>query len=189
VVGWPPRGDAFARSTCWPVTPNSVLYSSATDGPDTPDPVPPWETIITTAYSGLSAGRVPVSRSTLAWLRTSLRGVTEHGTGFGPFARAAFPLDKLPVASKTGTAEVFGKQSTSWFATFAPATRPEYAVVMMVSQGGTGSGVSGPSVAELYKTLFGVTGQQVDLAKASPRGGRPTAALPQVRADGTVVQP
>ena len=29
----------------------------------------------------------------------------------------------------------------------------------MVSQGGTGSGVSGPSVAELYKTLFGINGQ------------------------------
>src|SRR3954447_5431542 len=85
------------------------------------------------------AGRVPVSRSTLAWLRTSLRGVTERGTGFGPFARAQFPLGKLPVASKTGTAEVFGKQSTSWFATYAPADKPEYAVVMMVSQGGTGS--------------------------------------------------
>jgi penicillin-binding protein 2 len=135
------------------------------------------------------AGRVPVSRSTLAWLRTSLRGVTEHGTGHAPFAKAAFPLATLPVASKTGTAEVFGKQSTSWFATFAPADKPEYAVVMMVSQGGTGSGVSGPSVAELYKTLFGVTGQQVDLAMAAPPGGRPTAALPQVRADGTVVSP
>jgi penicillin-binding protein 2 len=135
------------------------------------------------------AGRVPVSRSTLAWLRTSLRAVTEHGTGFAPFANAAFPLDKVPVASKTGTAEVFGKQSTSWFATFAPANKPEYAVVMMVSQGGTGSGVSGPSVAALYKTLFGVSGPRVDLAKAAPPGGRPTAALPRVRPDGTVVAP
>ena len=36
--------------------PNRVLYSSATDGPEMPDPVPPWLTIITTAYCGLFAG-------------------------------------------------------------------------------------------------------------------------------------
>lgn len=135
------------------------------------------------------AGRVPASKATLAWLRKALRSVTERGTGYGPFARAGFPLDALPVATKTGTGEVYGKQPTSWFASFAPADKPRYAVVMTVSQGGTGSGTSGPAVAELYKTLFGITGRRVDLAAASPPGGRPPKGLPVVRADGTVVQP
>jgi len=135
------------------------------------------------------AGRVPVSKSTLAWERASLRSVTERGTGYGPFFRAGFPLAKLPVASKTGTAEVYGKQPTSWFATFAPANKPQYAIVMMVSQGGTGSGISGPSVAELYKTMFGITGNKVDLAAGAPPGGHPTVLLPTVGADGTVKQP
>jgi penicillin-binding protein 2 len=135
------------------------------------------------------AGKIPVSQTTLAWLRHALRGVTEGGTGYGPFFRAGFPIDKVPVASKTGTGEVYGKQTTSWFSTFAPANNPQYAVVMMVSQGGTGSGISGPSVAELYKTLFGIKGQHVDLAAASPPGGHPTTALPVVRPDGTVVTP
>ena len=135
------------------------------------------------------AGRVPVSKSTLDWERASLRSVTERGTGYGPFFRAGFPLAKLPVASKTGTAEVYGKQPTSWFATFAPANKPQYAIVMMVSQGGTGSGISGPSVAELYKTMFGITGNKVDLAAGAPPGGHPTVLLPTVGADGTVKQP
>jgi penicillin-binding protein 2 len=135
------------------------------------------------------AGRVPVGKATLRWLRGALRSVTEVGTGAGPFARAGFPLDKLPVASKTGTGEVYGKQTTSWFASYAPASKPRYAVVMMVSQGGTGSGISGPSVADLYKTLFGSRGSRVDLARAAPPGGRPTTDLPTVRPDGTVVQP
>lgn len=135
------------------------------------------------------AGKVPVSQATLRWMRMALRTVTEVGTGYGPFYRAGFPLGKLPVATKTGTGEVYGKQTTSWFASFAPANKPQYAVVMMVSQGGTGSGVSGPSVAELYKTLFGVKGPRVDLAKAAPPGGHPTTVLPAVRPDGTVVQP
>ncbi|MBA2769884.1 MAG: penicillin-binding protein 2 [Sporichthyaceae bacterium] len=135
------------------------------------------------------AGTVPVSGSTLSWLRHALRTVTESGTGYGPFARAQFPLDKLPVATKTGTGEVYGKQTTSWFASYAPANDPQYAVVMMVSQGGTGSGISGPSVAELYKTLFGITGSRVELSKARPPGGHPTVKLPAVRRDGTVVLP
>jgi penicillin-binding protein 2 len=135
------------------------------------------------------AGKLPVGKDTLRWLRGALRSVTEVGTGAGPFSRAGFPLDKLPVASKTGTGEVYGKQTTSWFASYAPADKPQYAVVMMVSQGGTGSGISGPSVAELYKTLFGVRGSRVDLAKAVPPGGHPTTELPSVRPDGTVVQP
>jgi penicillin-binding protein 2 len=135
------------------------------------------------------AGRVPVSKSTLNWEQGSLRAVTEHGTGYAPFFRAGFPLAKLPVASKTGTAEVYGKQPTSWFATYAPATKPEYAVVMMVSQGGTGSGISGPSVAEIYKTLFGIKGNNVDLAAAVPPGGHPTTTLPKVGTDGNIVQP
>lgn len=135
------------------------------------------------------AGKVPVGKATLSWLKRALRTVTEAGTGYGPFARAGFPLDKLPVASKTGTGEVYGKQTTSWFASFAPATKPRYAVVMMVSQGGTGSGTSGPAVAELYKKLFGITGPRVDLSAASPPGGRPPTGLPAVRPDGTVVAP
>jgi len=132
---------------------------------------------------------VPVSKATLTWLQDALRGVTEVGTGYGPFFRAGFPLGQVPVASKTGTGEVYGKQTTSWFASYAPADKPQYAVVMMVSQGGTGSGVSGPSVAELYKRLFGIDGTRVDLARASPPGGQPTSDLPAVRPDGTVVQP
>ena len=58
---------------------------------------------------------------------------------------------------------------------------------MMVSQGGTGSGVvRARRSRELYKTLFGVAGQKVDLAKAAPPGGHPTTVLPVVRPDGTV---
>ena len=35
-----------------------------------------------------------------------------------------FPLDRIPVAGKTGSAQVEGHNSTSWFASFAPANDP-----------------------------------------------------------------
>jgi penicillin-binding protein 2 len=130
------------------------------------------------------AGRLPVSASNLAYLQDAFRATTTNGTGAGPFE--GFPLKKVGgVASKTGTGQAAnGKQSTSWFATYAPADKPKYAVVMMVSQGGTGSGTSGPSVRKIYESLFGVTGSKVDPSKSVLVGGTPQRALPTIGSDG-----
>ena len=68
-----------------------------------------------------------------------------------------FPLDDVVVRSKTGSAEVYGKQSTSWVASYTD----DYVVVMMVSQGGTGSGTSGPAVRKIWETLYGIDGEKV----------------------------
>ena len=74
-----------------------------------------------------------------------------------------FPLDEVTIRSKTGSAEVYGKQSTSWVASYTD----DYVVVMMVSQGGTGSGTSGPAVRTIWETLYGIDGEDV-----RPRPGR-----------------
>jgi penicillin-binding protein 2 len=132
--------------------------------------------------------RVDVSRTAISFITSALRGVTTDGSGETPFA--GFPLDQIPIASKTGSAQVTGsKVSTSWFASFAPANKPRYAVVMMVTQGGTGSKTSGPSVRKIYEELFGVTGTSVNPAQSVLIGGAPLKKLPTVRPDGTPVAP
>ena len=80
--------------------------------------------------------------------------------------------------------EVLGKQSTSWFASYAPANDPKYAIVMMVSQGGTGSGTSAPSVRRIYEELFGIRGGVIDPSTSILNGGAPNNSLPQIRKDG-----
>ena len=133
------------------------------------------------------AGHLPITGSSLKWLQTTLQTVSVSGTARAPFANAGFPVSQIPVAAKTGTAEVYGKAPTSVFATYAPANHPQYAVVMMVSQGGTGSGISGPSVAAIYKALYGVGADgNVHVAKGILPGGHPPAALPRVRAGAVV---
>ena len=125
---------------------------------------------------------------TLAFLRTALAGVTAEGTGASSFG--GFPLDQVPVASKTGSAQVFSDVSTiSWYASFAPADNPRYAVVMMVTQGGTGSGTSGPSVRNIYEALFGVDGDRVNPKNSVLIDAAPASLLPVVRPDGTPVVP
>lgn len=122
------------------------------------------------------AGKLPVSKKTMAFLKRSLRAVITSGT-------AQWRFDGMPIAvsGKTGTGEVYGKNpdgsskdTTSWFASYAPSDAPRYAVVMMISQGGTGSGTSGPSVRRIYEALFGVQGQKVITDQAIFPSGPPT---------------
>ncbi len=128
-------------------------------------------------FEPILKGRVDVPKSAIKFLKRSLPGVTTDGSGETPFL--GFPLDQIPVASKTGSAQVTGdKASTSWFASYAPANKPRYAVVMMVTEGGTGSKTSGPSVRKIYEALFGVKNGVVRPNTSVLVGGEPKADLP-----------
>jgi penicillin-binding protein 2 len=126
--------------------------------------------------------KLPISDATLKYIQKSLISTTLSGTGAPPFV--GFPLSQIPVATKTGTGEVLGKQSTSWFASYAPANNPKYAVVMMVAQGGTGSGTSAPSVRKIYEEIFGIRGGTINPASSILMGGEPRNTLPKIRPDG-----
>ena len=139
-------------------------------------------------FQPILKSRVDVPKKTMTFLRNALPGVTTNGSGEDPFA--GFPLNKIPVASKTGSAQVTGSDvSTSWFASYAPADKPRYAVIMMVTEGGTGSKTSGPSVRKIYEALFGVSGTSVNPERSVLIGGEPLSELPTVRPDGTVIGP
>ncbi len=96
-------------------------------------------------------GQVGLSAPMLTFLHSALRGVVTDGTAKAAFA--GFPLASYPIAGKTGTAEVFGKQTTSWFVSYAPADKPKYAVVVVVSQAGTGAETSAPAVRKIYDAI------------------------------------
>ena len=56
-------------------------------------------------------GRVDVPKSAIKFLKRSLPGVTTDGSGETPFL--GFPLDQIPVASKTGSAQVTGDKASN----------------------------------------------------------------------------
>jgi penicillin-binding protein 2 len=101
-----------------------------------------------------AVGRLPISRRQVLFLRNALRGVTERGTAAGAFS--GFPLSEIPVAGKTGTADIIPQQPYSWFAAMAPADDPKYVVVAMVEQGGHGSTTAAPIVRRVLEGLFGL---------------------------------
>jgi penicillin-binding protein 2 len=129
------------------------------------------------------AGSVKVAKRHLRYIDRALQGVSARGTM--SWRLVDFPLDKVRIRSKTGSAEVYGKQSTSWVASYDK----RYAVVMMVSQGGTGSGTSGPAIRKIWETLYGVRGTDVDTRKAALPGARPPAGLPVFAQDGEILPP
>jgi penicillin-binding protein 2 len=98
-------------------------------------------------------GRLPISRQEVTYLRNALTGVTRPGGTAAP-AFAGFPLSTIPVAGKTGTADIVGKQPYSWFAAMAPANNPKYVVVVMVEQGGHGGTTAAPVARRILQGLF-----------------------------------
>jgi penicillin-binding protein 2 len=106
-------------------------------------------------------------------------------TGTMAWKMTGFPLDQVHIRSKTGSAEVYGKQSTSWVASYDK----NYVVLMMVTQGGTGSGTSGPFVRKIWESLYGVDGSTVDRKKALIPGVVAPDALPSFQPDGSILPP
>jgi penicillin-binding protein 2 len=129
-------------------------------------------------------GTVPASASTLAYIRNALQGVPQPG-GTAQTAFAGFPFSQVPIAGKTGTADAFGKAPTSWFASFAPANAPRYAVVAMVPEAGTGGTTAAPIVRKIYDAMYGFNGQK----RILDAHGLLPGALPVVRTDGTIAPP
>jgi len=125
--------------------------------------------------------QVQASSSTLAYIRDALAGVVTQGTAQGAFG--GFPLGKVCVAGKTGTAEAFGAKSTSVFASFAPCNNPQYVVVVMLPDSGYGADAAAPAVRQIYDGIYGLEGQK----PAVPNGQVPTS-LPKLKRAG-LIQP
>jgi penicillin-binding protein 2 len=89
--------------------------------------------------------------------------VPVSGTAVSAFS--GFPLDRYPIAGKTGTADLPPYAPFAWFASFAPASKPKYAVVVMVEQGGHGGQTAGPIARKIYESLFGVAPSELKLAQ------------------------
>ncbi|MFD8236265.1 penicillin-binding protein 2 [Streptomyces sp. NPDC059696] len=129
-----------------------------------------------------SHGKLPMTQKTRDEIDEALAGVATRGTAAWRFG--GWPQDKIPMHAKTGTAEVYGKQTTSWFATYTK----DYSIVMTISQGGTGSGASGPAVRNIYNALYGVS-EDGDIDTKKALLPTPQKTLPKIKTDGTIASP
>jgi penicillin-binding protein 2 len=98
--------------------------------------------------------RLPYTQAELSYVRQAMETVPQGGTA--SLAFSGFPLDRIPVAGKTGTAPRPPFQSTSWFASMVPANHPQYVIVVMVEQGGFGAETAAPIARRIIERLFGL---------------------------------
>jgi len=102
--------------------------------------------------------KIDMAPSTLDFVRRGLYAAANSPTGT---SSAVFAQYAEPVAGKTGTAEVYdatrgGYVDYAWYASYAPADDPKYAVVVMIEKGGHGGTVAAPATRTIYDALFGI---------------------------------
>lgn len=105
--------------------------------------------------------KLAVRPETLALVRSALADVVDEGT-----ARKA-QLGPIPVAGKTGTAQVLKKSAGidadklpkderdhAWFVGYAPANQPEIAFAVVIEHGGHGGTTAAPVARQVLEVYF-----------------------------------
>lgn len=141
--------------------------------------------------------KLPVPADVLSYEQQALTQIVSNPAGTASEAFTGFPTDRFTIGGKTGTAEVQAtnpdgtpKDPTAWFASYGgPAGQPpQYAVVVMVSQGAQGGITAAPAVREIYDGIYGLDGAgplrlaHDSYAAAGPAlpNGTPPTAVPKL---------
>ena len=162
----------------------ALAYSALVNGGRIWDPTIGWAEVngsgdVVKTITPTVHNKVPVAQSTLNYIANSL----DFSRGWavsGAFAYIGVPYAD-EIGGKTGTAEVFGHQDTSWLATWGPishtstgAISARFVVVGMIEQGGTGATAAGPMLKRIWDGLLGYKQKPVIA------GSTPATKLPVV---------
>ena len=99
-----------------------------------------------------------IHEDTVESLLTDLASVVSGGTARRAFDNMGPVADQI--GGKTGTAQAFTDQdgmfhdSTAWFIGVAPIDDPEWVVVVMVDEGGSGGAVAAPAARAIFQYLL-----------------------------------
>nr|MBP9559771.1 penicillin-binding protein 2 [Synergistaceae bacterium] len=92
--------------------------------------------------------KLEVAQEIIKIMQEGLREVASTGTG-----RRASSFG-VQIAGKTGTAQNAHGEDHAWFAGYAPANAPRYAVVVIAEAGKGGGAVAGPIVGKMLNLLI-----------------------------------
>ena len=89
---------------------------------------------------------------------------SDEGTAVGAFG--GFPLNNFPLAGKTGTAQVTGKQDSAVFAAYGPVGAPQYSVAVIMEEAGFGGSTAAPVARRIFDLLAGLPVNDVQTTQA-----------------------
>ncbi|MDQ1511583.1 MAG: penicillin-binding protein 2 [Actinomycetota bacterium] len=90
-----------------------------------------------------------------ATIMAGLQGSVDLPNGTANAAFQGFPFAAVPIAGKTGTAQVAGKGDTSLFAAIFAANGTQYVAVAVVEQAGFGAQTAAPIVRNIIESMTG----------------------------------
>ncbi|MHA3704670.1 penicillin-binding transpeptidase domain-containing protein [Jatrophihabitans sp. YIM 134969] len=152
----------------------ALAYSAMVNGGTLWKPTLGWQVVdssgkVVRTISPTKKATVPVDRGVLDYIANALQFQKSYSvSGAGAFITAPYTL-----GGKTGTAEVEGKNDTSWLASWGPVTQQDghpharFVVVGMMAETGTGASASAPMLREVYDGLLG-NGQPAALPNGTP---------------------
>ncbi|MFK5582286.1 penicillin-binding protein 2 [Serinicoccus sp. LYQ131] len=134
----------------------AVVYAAVANGgrlvtPQLADALVAGDGTVVQELDAADQGSVSIDEETWQILRTGLADVVTEGTAAQAFA--GWPSQDYPVLGKTGSAEAFGQEATSWFASYGPGDDPEYVVVVVVEEAGLGAEVAAPAARDIWDAL------------------------------------
>lgn len=152
-------GQGFLLST--PVQMANAVAAAANGGtlyrPQLVNEIWDWQGNVVQRFQPEVVRHIPISPETARLVREGMHKAVTSGTA------QAWRIEGFEFAGKTGTAEFAGPRNRegnlpthAWFTAFAPFESPELAMVVLVEDGGEGSGAAAPLAAELIRFHFGL---------------------------------
>lgn len=145
----------------------AVTYAAIANGGNVVEPRIGWklatpagqEPRAARAFRPAEAARLPLDDAELAVIRRGLWQVTSGGAGTARGTFAEFPLDRFPVAGKTGTAQLVSGQTDlndAWFVSYGPKDSADYVIAVYVEKAGHGGTSAAPIARQIWEAIAGV---------------------------------
>jgi penicillin-binding protein 2 len=99
---------------------------------------------------------LPLDATELAVIQQGLEDVISGADGTARSAFAGFPLDRYPLAGKTGTAQI-GETANNdaWFVAYGPTDDPQYVIAVYVEKTfGHGGEIAAPVARQIFEGIF-----------------------------------
>jgi penicillin-binding protein 2 len=103
------------------------------------------------------AAKLPLDDTQVSVIREGLELVTAGDNGTAQSSFAGFPLDKYPIAGKTGTAELGDTDlNDAWFVSYGPADSPDYVIAVYLERAGHGGESAAPVARQIWEDIYNV---------------------------------
>jgi penicillin-binding protein 2 len=118
-------------------------------------------TTVTKEFEPHLNAKLPLDATEMGVIDQGLEDVIAAPDGTARSAFAGFPLDRYPIAGKTGTAQIGETpDNDAWFVSYAPADAPQYVIAVYIEKTfGHGGEIAAPVARQIYEGIFNLDDQ------------------------------